>query len=518
MAHGRFPRPAGPALRRAPCILTAAGTVCALTLTAACILAADAPRPSGGSWAPLAESAQPIIHRQKDTGYRGIWYALPERYEAGTKYSGGLATYTAKHVPTAVYAPAARRTFFVYGGAGGPDGRQLQAIVGCYDHAAGRVSRPTIVHVKRGVTDPHDNASLAIDSRGHVWIFVAARGTARPGFVYRSTQPYGIDAFEMTCDPKGLAICYPQPWWVEGEGFLLLYTRYHKWAGDAPAERGYALTKPGGGTARTLYWRTSPDGRQWGDEGRLTAMSGQYQVSRCRGRRLGTAFNVHPGGQCNLRTNLYYLQTDDMGRSWHTVDGSAVVLPLTDIHNAALVHDFQAEGLRVYLKDLALDADGRPVVLVVTSRDHRPGPPGAPRTWTVVHWTGEAWQRHAVTTSTHNYDMGSLYVEADGTWRIIGPTDPGPQPLGAGGEMVMWTSTDRGQTWRRAAALTRSSPRNHTYARRPVDAQPDFYAFWCDGNPDARSECVLHFATRDGKVFALPTEMTGDWAEPKRCR
>ncbi|MGJ3242297.1 MAG: hypothetical protein ACFE0O_04970 [Opitutales bacterium] len=48
-------------------------------------------------------------------GYRGIWFNLGQDSRHGPKYSGGLGTYTCKHAPLAVYAPAVDRTFFVWG-------------------------------------------------------------------------------------------------------------------------------------------------------------------------------------------------------------------------------------------------------------------------------------------------------------------------------------------------------------------------------------------------------------------
>ena len=39
---------------------------------------------------------------QKDTGYRGIWYYNQKTNDEYVyKYSGGLGTYCAKHIPTA---------------------------------------------------------------------------------------------------------------------------------------------------------------------------------------------------------------------------------------------------------------------------------------------------------------------------------------------------------------------------------------------------------------------------------
>ena len=158
----------------------------------------------------------------KVDGYHGIWFTLGQFSDYGDKYSGGLGTYTAKHVPLAVYTPEVNKTFFVYGGAKDRQ-RHLLAMAAYYDHAHHVVPRPTIVHDKGGVDDPHDNPSIAIDGRGHVWIFVSGRGRSRPGFKYRSIEPYSVEAFEQVTEEE---MTYPQPWWVEGNGFLHLFTKY----------------------------------------------------------------------------------------------------------------------------------------------------------------------------------------------------------------------------------------------------------------------------------------------------
>jgi hypothetical protein len=118
-------------------------------------------------------------------------------------------------------------------------------------------------------------------------------------------------------------------------------------------------------------------------------------------------------------------------------------------------------------------------------------------------------------TSDNNYDMGSLYLEEDGSWLIIGPTETGPQPYNPGGEVALWRSEDRGASWERLARLTADSERNHTYARRPVDAHPDFYALWADGHGRQPSESTLYFCDREGVVHRLPREMSGERGRPR---
>ena len=426
-------------------------------------------------------------------GYQGIWYSVgATNDEYGYKYSGGLGTYPSNMVPMAYYAPAARKTFFVYGGTKGiGKSKPLLEMVSYYDHETGAVPRPTVVFEK-GTLDAHHNPTISLDPQGFIWIFMSSHG-GRDGFIYKSRAPYSIDAFDRIEQHE---FTYPEPWYVSDFGFLFLFTKYT--------------------AGRELYWRTSHDGMTWSDDQKLAGFGGHYQVSWMQGRKCATAFNYHPPvGGLDARTNLYYMDTVDQGRTWRTAAGAPLDVPVNALHNPALVHDYQSEGLRVYLMDLNFDANGNPVILYILTRGYEPGPRNDPRTWTTARWTGERWDIRPVTTSDHNYDCGSLYIEDDGTWRIIGPTEPGPQPYCTGGEIAMWTSADQGQTWRKVRQLTHDSPRNHTYVRRPVNAHPDFYAFWADGNPLKPSESRLYFATKAGDVFVLPDVMTQEFERPR---
>lgn len=428
-------------------------------------------------------------------GYRGIWFDLGQRSEFGSKYSGGLGTYTAKHCPLAVYAPDVEKTFFVYGGTTQRDERYLLAMVSYYDHKTQQVPKPIVVHDKEGVDDPHDNPSIQIDEAGHLWVYVSGRGTKRPGHVYRSRNPYDIESFEHVAERE---FTYPQPWWLEQKGFLFLFTKYTG--------------------VRELYWSSSdPAVSSWMGDRKLAGMGGHYQVSNEQNGKVITAFNMHPGGNVDKRTNLYFLQTEDGGETWRTASGEVVETPLIDPACSALVHDYRSEKRLVYMKDIGFDAKGNPVILYLTSSSHQPGPQGAPRTWTLAHWTGSEWGLHDITTSTHNYDMGSLYIEPDGTWRVIAPTEKGPQEHGTGGEIAIWISRDDGKTWQKVRDVTQNSALNHGYVRRPQHAHPDFYGFWADGNPDMLSESRLYFTNKSGEMtWRLPYDMDGRVAMPER--
>lgn len=459
----------------------------------------------------LKEESSDIINTKAE-GYQGIWFTLGQyQSKYGDKYSGGFATYTAKHRPTAVYSKEANKTFFVYGGT--YDGKQhLLAMASYYDHATGLVPKPTIVHDKEGVTDPHDNPSICLDKDGYVWVFVSGRARGRPGFIYRSVKPYSVEKFEVEVIEE---ITYPQPCWLSGK---ILHTCDPEGnpitPGSAVHREGFLLCFTKYTAGRELYWSTSPDGRTWNEHRKLVGYGGHYQTTSCSGKRVITAFNYHPG-TVDKRTNLYFLQTDDFGCSWKTIQGDCICPPLDKVQNEALVRDYEAEKRLVYMKDITFDTDGNPVILYLVSQGSEPGPQNGLRIWTTARWTGQEWDFREITTSDHNYDMGSLYIHSDGVWRVVAPTEKGPQPHGTGGEIVIWTSNDKGDNWTKIREVTRGSKMNHGYVKRPVNAHPDFYAFWADGDPFKFSESRLFFCNEEGdKVFVLPYHMKADMEEP----
>jgi len=444
--------------------------------------------------ANVVAAGQPFVLEQDD-GYRGLWYANQKTGDAYVyKYSGGMATYPQQHLPIAVHAPAANKTFFVYGGSPSSDKRTCLHMVSYFDHSTGAVPRPRILLDKK-TDDAHDNPTLAIDRSGHLWVFSNSHGAGRPSFVHRSVEPYAIDRFELMAT---MNFSYGQPWAMDDGSLALMHTRY---------VQGH----------REMYLATSRDGREWSDPKPLARIAqGHYQVSWSDGKRLATAFNYHPvNGGLNARTNLYYMQSFDGGQTWTNAGGEPLDLPLEGAQNAALVHDFEAKKKLVYLKQLQFDDAGRPLILYLTSSGYAPGPANDPRTWCIAEWSGKTWEHRDVTTSDHNYDYGSLYLEG-GLWRLIAPTSPGAQPFGTGGQMEMWTSRDHGAHWEKLKALTHDEKLNHSYARQPLAAHPQFYAFWANGDTHRPSESALFFTDRDGtSAWRLPGKMDSDAAKPE---
>jgi len=443
-----------------------------------------------------------ILNNQKINGYKGIWFELNQKYPPyGDKYSGGLGTYTAKHIPLAIYRKEVEKTFFVYGGTTRPEDTHLLCMISYYDHKRKVVPEPTVVFDKMGIDDPHDNPSLLIDQNGYLLVFVSGRGNSRPGYKLRSSKPYQIDFFEQVTEEE---MTYPQPWYIDGMGMIHLFTKYTG--------------------VRELYFETSLDGFHWTEDTKLAgiiaqgdSLGGHYQVSNRFEKKISTFFNRHPEGHPDKRTDLYYVQTKDFGKTWTTVDDRIITLPVTEVNHLSRVIDYHSKKKNVYVKDLNFDRSGNPICLYLTSGGHKPGPENAPYEWRITQWNGKEWHTSIVCVSDHNYDMGSLYIEKK-QWLVVAPTIGYPEPYATGGEIVFWKSLDKGKTWFQYKQVTKNSKRNNAYMRRPVNAKNPFYYFWADGDSYQLSKSELYFGNSKGKIWKMPDEMKSPVADPERIK
>lgn len=428
-------------------------------------------------------------------GYKGIWYSSGPNTEYGYKFSGGVSTFGSRHRPIAIYSPEARKTFFVYGGTTNADERHLLIMISYFDHRSHMVPKPVVVFDKMGVKEPYDNASLSIDDKGILWVYVSGYLRTRPGMIFKSTLPYSIDAFEMV---REIEMISPQPWWIDGEGFVMLYSKLSK--------------------GLELWCASGADGKAWTAERRLVSLGGSLQISNVHDGKIATAFNYFPKGDIDAQTNLYLLLSDDQGKTWKTIDGKPVQIPLTDINNDALIRDFEKEGKEVFLSDIDFDSEGNPVILAIISNSRVPGPDFGMRDWFVISRKDGGWNFKKVCESTHNFDRGSLYIRGS-EWKIIGPTEPGPQLYGTGGEIALWISKNNGSDWQKVTFVTNNSINNNSFVRHPVNAQKDFFALWTDGNADELSKSHLYFTNEKcDKVWMLPYEMKENFSKPVRIK
>ncbi|MCU0362297.1 MAG: BNR repeat-containing protein [Bacteroidales bacterium] len=432
---------------------------------------------------------------QRIDGYYGLWYSQAGPRDSSFRFSGAAATFASRHRPVAIYSPEAKKTYFVYGGTTSPSERHLLIMISYYDHRLRSFPRPVVVCDKMGVREPFDNASLSIDFQGFIRVFVSGRNRTRPGQIYKSVKPYSIDSFEIVAEKE---MIYPQPWRTGDGELMLLYSRIAK--------------------SEELIFEKSRDGMTWEGRKNLSGFGGHLQVSAMKGDKIVTAFNYMPENNRDRRTNLYILQSVNKGESWETAAGDKIEIPLKSADNEALIFDFEAEGKFVYLCDINFDKNTNPVVLALISTETRPGPSGKPREWCIIHLKSGVWRVTKVCESMHNFDKGSLYI-SDDEWRIIGPSEPGPQKYGTGGEIAAWVSNDEGMTWRKMADLTSGSMYNHSFVRRPVNANKRFYAFWADGDADKFSPSRLYYTDEScEKVWMMPESIKGEMTKARRIR
>lgn len=424
-------------------------------------------------------------------GYRGVWYGNePSRDEYAFKYSGGLGTYCEGHVPMAVHSRAAGRTFFCWGGTTGASSTSLVHMVASFDHRTRRLSTPVVVLDKR-TTDAHDNPVISLDDDGYVWMFSSSHGRLRRSYISRSVRPHDISRFSLV---KETNFSYPQPHFIPGKGFLFLHTWY-----SGGRHVGYSLMGKDGSVIAPRRPLVFID-------------KGNYLRSWRHGNRVGVVFDRHPvtsGTQpLNRRTDLYYMETADFGRTWRNASGDEVSTPVTEPLNPALVRRYSLDGdawRNVYIKGVRFTPQGRPVILYLLSRGYRSGPESGPREWWTAAWNGASWDiRDTTVRSDSNYDFGFLDLRSESDWRMISATGRGPQAFNPGGEIEAWRSVDGGATWSKERDVTSGSLRNHSYPRQVVDAHPDFLAFWADGDGRKISESHLHYCDEDLNVYDMP--------------
>ena len=415
------------------------------------------------------------------------------------KYSGNMATYTAKHSPNAV--KKGMFTYFTYTGEVPLDGFEsgnlkigTTGAVGCklegtilfriaggiapalgiyvsrYNHVTGRAAKPVLVHMKC-TGDPHENAVLNLDSDGYIYLLVSGRAESRGNFIFRSSNPHSIDGFIDFTPPmdnyidhfNSLAesagrgrpfigdayrgINYPKMYWVdEPDGLSLGYFRliYTIYCGMTESETCK--------NSRQLYTaRMHVDGSNASIQGitPLAAYKGHYAVANGRGRDIVVAFNVHPNSVLDDRTNIYYMHSVDGGETWLNVRNQELTLPITrstDLDRIAVREFYDPRTLgpiqhRIYMKDVNFVGTGlnkRPTVLYVGSLsvDHVPSKT-ADHYLAKARWSGDSWMQSRLTNAVdHNYSSGMLFLD-NNKYRVFYPhTDEAKNNALAGGAVA----------------------------------------------------------------------------------
>ncbi|MBQ4811790.1 BNR-4 repeat-containing protein [Pseudoalteromonas luteoviolacea] len=425
--------------------------------------------------------------------------------ESVPKYSGNLSTYTTKHYPMAV-KHSNGLVYFTYSGPVKLDGtstyastagqgqtttptkfldprgksRALGIYVAKYDPRTDKVSKPVLVHAKY-TDDPHDNAVVNIDDKGYVYVLIAGRGQSRGAFLYKSTTPGSIDAFsDITPDNYDYTsfdsrfgragIAYPKLFWVDSDGgyFRLIYTVY--------------CSTPDCGKRNVFTAKLNVDGSKARLEEvvRVAGFKGHYSIANAKGNDIVMAFNVHLNNSVDHRTNLYYMHSNDGGKTWKNAHNQSVVLPmltsasLDQVAVREYYHNGQTIGRRIYVKDINFSGTGnskKPMILyvgVVGNNGYIPSTT-ADHYLAKAFYDGSNWSQARISNDVdNNYSSGALISDGSNSYDVYFPGTPEAHNNALGGGAIAKTFTVSG--WNQQYAANYITPsRSASDYRTPAD-------------------------------------------------
>ena len=70
---------------------------------------------------------------------------------------------------------------------------------------------------------------------------------------------------------------------------------------------------------------------------KIGSLSNQLSIPR---KKIGTFFNRHPNGIVDRRTDLYYIESSDLGETWNTADQQPISIPVTEKKLPSRVEDY----------------------------------------------------------------------------------------------------------------------------------------------------------------------------------
>lgn len=309
------------------------------------------------------------------------------------------------------------------------------------------------------VADDHSNPSLHLRPDGHVAAFYSPHSGRRrePQFMaYRvSTAPHSVAAFGpeshvTTNAPGRLGWTYPTI--LSAGGQTWLFWRGGSWQPTYSTTRDYANWSP----ARVLLH--GPPGHR------------PYAKYEARGATISMAFTeAHPGSR---DTSLYYARMED---GWlRRADGRRVARLGSDpsFRRFEVIYRRRSPG-RAWVHDVAMDAQGRPVVLyavILSARDHR---------YRYAAWDGGRWRDRELATAgpalsgNPTYSAGAALDYADPSIAYLSRFDV------SGGRYELERWEKRGG-WRRRP-VTGGSSRDNLRPVVPRGLPPLRAVLWLQG-------------------------------------
>jgi BNR repeat-containing family member len=325
--------------------------------------------------------------------------------------------------PRSVYHEGAhRRTFTGWVSQGG----SIQ--VASFDHDTGQRVIATLK--ARLQVDDHNNPSILIRPDGHLLVFWSTH--AGPTMWYRrSARPEDIGAWEPertfpTNTPGSGGFTYPNPMQLSAEGNRL----YLFWRGGN-MNPTLSTIETGAGTwsrARTVI--SNPGQRPY--------------VKYASNGRDTIAMAFTEGHPASLQTSIYFAayRAGALRRADGSVISTMADLPIAPTEGEK-VYDRRTNG-KAWVHDVALDADGHPVIVYATfptNADHR---------YRYARWNGSGWTDRelvraggsmSTSTSQPNYSGGISLDHEDPSTVYLS------RKVGGVFEAEVWTTPDEGATW-----------------------------------------------------------------------
>lgn len=313
------------------------------------------------------------------------------------------------------------------------------------DHATGRVES-TFVRGYGGADD-HANPAVIVRPTGHVSLFYSAHGGREIEYVV-SLRPEDVGGWSA---PRSLApgdgqsahgFTYPNPVLLPGEDDRLYLFYRNRWMKPA-------------------FVRTEPTGA-WSGEHVLVEGDVDDAYLKCAGDGesvIHLAFtDGHPRGRPHnsLRYAAY------SGDAFRRADGTPICelaeLPFR-AEDADLVYDAVEGGARSWVWDVAVDPEGRPVIVYAVfprKSDHR---------YRYARWDGTSWSDHEIVSAGGWFpdtppgeEEKEFYYSAGAT---LDHDDPSvvylSRRIRGAFEIERWETPDGGATWRTEAVTSESA-------------------------------------------------------------
>lgn len=281
------------------------------------------------------------------------------------KYSGALGFgYPSQSGKQAVRSPSGQ-LYYTFSKCVYSAGIQQYLVVSVADGKGNK----TVVRRVQGYCDPHENASVYVDSDGYITVAQSSRGDWRKGYIFKSINPNDISAFSQVASGY---YAYPKP-----VSFGLVYTKYEG------------------------YFRTTRVRLNNGTDYQLVNAPGYSLAYQDASGTVHVVYDYHVDGDLDRRVNVYYMKSDD-GVNWFNRYGEPVSLPVAANSDATRIGDDDRSCFS-YIKDLSV-IDGEVKILVTHSDSNLPEK--GHRDLFIHSLDGSAVK---VTPVGHNYDGASFY-------------------------------------------------------------------------------------------------------------